>query len=266
MIIGTENSPFTHLVLYSSIYDGLLKLMDLAKGAFPKVEIDMESAPVWILKELITRGVISTEKGTKEDLEKISSVVDEFPEETSDCTGYSEDCLDQLKGVADPIRENSAELSIFELFGLYNSSEKKIIIYELPIRLAAENFEIDATSLLFIVLCHEMAHSANHLGLEDGKIWVNFGSAGVIDKEYFAQIYTYHYLLARNLSEHIAIMKRLSDKQPHQYGTYLNDLDKPLHDFNCKDINRRLRRKRSTRRTSDLLKASTRKKIGGMFD
>jgi hypothetical protein len=128
---------------------------------------------------------------------------------------------------------------ILDLLGAYFSDTKQVILYPQLIEIVASKYKIPRDVLYEIVIYHEAAHAATHLGRDNhGRIWDSFDYAGTDDKEYFAQIYTYLLLLQNKSTDAIAAMERLSRCQPSKYKTYLDHINDNISDIILDDINK----------------------------
>lgn len=137
---------------------------------------------------------------------------------------------------------------ILDILGRYYPGSRKVVIYDLLIRIHALKCGIPYRILYEIVLCHELAHAATHLGLDQaGKIWSLFGTAHSSTVEYFAQIYTHLYYAEcekldkkEQYSGFTAAMAKLSRTQPRQYQTYLRNIKKDISSINNSLLQARL--------------------------
>jgi len=124
----------------------------------------------------------------------------------------------------------------FDVLGDYNSSQRKITLFDDLIALASISLDVTPTALSTVVLMHELAHAMTHLGKDaDGAIWEHFSIASEHDKELFAQIYSHLYFVETGDIDHADIMRRLCDSQPEQYSSW-----KSLANETRGEINRRL--------------------------
>ena len=130
-------------------------------------------------------------------------------------------------------RLNEDKIGILDLLGKYVPADRKVIIYDLRIRIYAGISGIDYQELYDIVLCHELAHAATHLGLDQaGEIWTSFGAETALTIEYFAQIYTYLFYAKKQRDDITEAMRKLSITQPHVYQTYLKSRGKGIFCIN----------------------------------
>ena len=130
-------------------------------------------------------------------------------------------------------RLNENKIGILDLLGVYVPADRKVIIYDLRIRICAGISGIDYQELYDIVLCHELAHAATHLGLDQsGEIWTSFGAETALTIEYFAQIYTYLFFAKKQNFKVNEAMQKLSITQPHVYQTYLRSRGKSIFRIN----------------------------------
>ena len=173
----------TNQSVFETVFNELLKLMQLQRGAVPAVEIDCRTEP-----------------------------------EIYCCT------IDRLL---------ESGIGILDILGRYYPGSRKVIVYDLLIRIYAVKSGIPYRILYEIVLCHELAHAATHLGLDQaGKIWSLFDTAHSSTVEYFAQIYTHLYYTQNKRSDVTDAMAKLSRTQPRQYQTYLRSIKKDISCIN----------------------------------
>lgn len=117
------------------------------------------------------------------------------------------------------------ESGVLDILGRYYPGCRKVVVYDLLVRQYASGCDIPYRILYEIVLCHELAHAATHLGLDQNNAdWGLFGMAPFTAVEYFAQIYTHLYYAGKQCNEVTDAMERLSLSQPHEYRTYLRSL------------------------------------------
>lgn len=144
--------------------------------------------------------------------------------------------MDALKITPLPLesdRLNEDKIGILDLLGVYFSADRKVIIYDLRIRICARISGIDYQELYDIVLCHELAHAATHLGLDRaGEIWTSFGTETALTLEYFAQIYTFLFYAKNQCDDVTEAMQKLSLTQPYIYQTYLKSIGKDISCIN----------------------------------
>ena len=123
--------------------------------------------------------------------------------------------------------------NILDVLGEYDPEKKRVIVYPQYIEIFASKLRISSELLYEIVLYHELAHAATHLGCDaNGGIWDSFGYEDPSVIEYFAQIYAYLLLLQNKSCEAIDAMKRISECQPGIYKKYLDDINKNISDIN----------------------------------
>ena len=126
-----------------------------------------------------------------------------------------EDLLDLMERVERDIP------SILDILGTYRASVRHVTLYRKLIRLCAGWMGLDPKGLEDVVLTHELAHAASHLGWDVGdRIWENFDSASSADKEYFAQIFAHSLFLESGDVYVVHCMDALVNQQPPQYATY----------------------------------------------
>jgi len=117
------------------------------------------------------------------------------------------------------------ESGVLDILGRYYPGCRKVVVYDLLVRQYASGCGIPYRILYEIVLCHELAHAATHLGLDQNNAdWSLFGMAPFTTVEYFAQIYTHLYYAGKQCREVTDAMEKLSLSQPHEYRTYLRSL------------------------------------------
>lgn len=122
--------------------------------------------------------------------------------------------------------DRNAQVGIIDVLGTYDSKLRLITIYSMLIRICAHNLHIDSKILEDLVLSHELAHAATHLGLDgDGQIWTTFGIASTEMKEYFAQWYSHKIWSNLGFTNHLDLMFKLADMQPKMYGAFRDDID-----------------------------------------
>ena len=184
-----------------NIFNELLKLMQLRKGQVPRIETNYSwSIPPEIIQHL------------PDDLKKLF-------EEKAPCAELKEKELEPI--------------GILDLLGVYLPAKRQVIIYDLLIRLCAGEQGIPYQILYDIVVCHELAHAATHLGIDqNGEIWALFGSEPAAIKEYFAQIYTYIYYNQSQRNVVTGAMAKFARTQPSIYQKYLDDTGENISDIN----------------------------------
>jgi hypothetical protein len=120
-----------------------------------------------------------------------------------------------------------------DLWGIYSSGKRKVVLYTRAIELSARAKGIRYDDLYTIVLCHELAHAANHLGVDKSQgIWERFAQATSEDLEFFAQIYAHHHFDQGGMKALVSTMRDITRNQPLKYGEYLAHLDKTVDEIN----------------------------------
>jgi len=128
-----------------------------------------------------------------------------------------------------------SDIGLLDILGTYNSENRKITIYREAIEYCCVRLQIDCLALEKVVLAHELAHAANHLGVDDrGKIWHAFGFAEIRVKEYFAQWYAQTMWAQKGNNPNVELMQELTRNQPSIYGTYANDTHVNISVINAK--------------------------------
>ena len=146
-----------------------------------------------------------------------------------------EEAPDELKWIIKQMREvePQEQLGLLDLLGLYKSDPSGVERYDLLIQLVALKRAWPVEALKRIVHWHELAHAANHLGLdEEGSIWKGFAFESSDVKEYFAQIYTFKMLVETGDDEALKVMEEFTPRQPRCYQTYLPDKAKAVEQIN----------------------------------
>jgi hypothetical protein len=176
----------------SDLFSRLVRLMGCREERAPTIEVDEESEPQRLLKDLI----------------------------------------DLMEG------EEWGIPSLLDILGTYTSATQHVTVYRRLIERCAGWLCVDPHTLENVVLTHELAHAASHIGLDsENNIWRTFDSASSAEVEYFAQIFAH--VLFRESHEHgkIQCMDTLATRQPAHYTTYLSrthvavaDLAKELYD------------------------------------
>ena len=197
----------TLLDSYSKDFESMLVLMDLKLGDAPNYKVEEETVPP-------SRSVLMF----SDDLPSI------------------EQAPDKLKWVIKQTRRQDIpqeQLGLLDILGLYKSDSKGVILYSLLIELVALKRGWPVEVLQRIVHWHELAHAANHLGLDSEQhIWEGFAFESADVLEYFAQIYTYKMLDKVGDKKALEIMEDFTPRQPTCYQTYLPDKKKALKTIN----------------------------------
>ena len=204
---------------WKTIYEALLGLMGLVASQELYYEEDTISLPKWLLWELVQRQEIRSDRVSDQDRRDITNILE------------SEDNERPPDGLT---REDIAQAGVLDLLGLYFSDTRKVVLYLRAIELCAQSHNIPYDQLYIKVLCHELAHAANHLGADSqGVIWNDFADATSAKKEYFAQMYTHRLFEASNCQHLVQMMADFArNHQPAKYATYLNDTGKTLQEIN----------------------------------
>jgi len=149
--------------------------------------------------------------------------------------------LDILDSPSADRSDNEGEDGIMDLLGIYDSDKQTVVLYTRAIDLCSRAKGIPYGDLYTIVLCHELAHAANHMGVDNGnQTWSRFSQALSEEKEFFAQIYTHHYFKQIGESDRVKIMSDLTQSQPPKYGEYLLHLNKSVEEINNRLMKARL--------------------------
>ncbi len=136
--------------------------------------------------------------------------------------------------------DNDNQVGLLDVLGTYNSAQKLITIYRGLINICASKLQVDPQILEDVVMAHELAHAASHLGIDnDGNIWNTFEEVEAFWKEYFAQWYAHTFFLSQHWQLHSKLMFALVKLQPQIYGTYVKDLNKDLSTMNSKLLSHR---------------------------
>ena len=206
---STPASP--NPVHFDKDFDDLVKLMGLKVGDRPTYEVDQT-------RQLSREKLISLVRSGLTTGEDLKDFVDE--EEHS----ANPDILDEA-ALGDEQGGEGTGRGIFDVLGSYFPDSHQVVLYDSVIRLVASKHGWNADELSRIVYWHEMAHAANHMGLDDAnKIWQSFPFASTETVEYFAQIYAYKMLdKSAGGAEAVKKMEEMTKTQPSYYGTYLDD-------------------------------------------
>lgn len=128
-----------------------------------------------------------------------------------------------------------SDIGLLDILGTYNPENREVTIYRKAIEYCCDRLKIDYSALEEVVLSHELAHAANHLGVDgQGAIWENFGYAEIRVKEYFAQWYAYKMWGQKGNNGNMELMQNLTRHQPKIYGTYAKDIQVSISDINTK--------------------------------
>lgn len=206
---------------HDSDFDAMVKLMGLKVGERPTYEVNQtQQIALEKLAGLVKSGLVSAE-----DLKDF---------ETEEGQPVNINWLKEAAQGGDGGGEGMGN-GIFDVFGSYFPDSHHVVLYDRAIRLAASKHGWSPDVLSRIVYWHEMAHAANHLGLDDANnIWENFSFASTDDVEYFAQIYAYQMLnKSADKAGAIAKMEELTKTQPAYYGTYLAAIGLALAQLNA---------------------------------
>jgi len=134
--------------------------------------------------------------------------------------------LNPLSRTADKDFHENLKAPWLDILGSYNCGLRLITIYKKAIEEFSRIIKVDSSRLEKVVMIHELAHAATHLGVDDeNKIWDTFSAAKTETKEYFAQWYAYEFGAIHDIYSHQQLMYKLMRYQPKMYNTFMDDLD-----------------------------------------
>jgi hypothetical protein len=199
-------------------YESLLKLMGFTKGTVPKIKEDAYSMPFRVVRGIWNSRIFHPDEAQKAISEQERKFLMEILESpSSDRSG------------------NAEGDGLMDLLGTYDSIQKLVVLYTRAIELTARAKGIPYENLYTIVLCHELAHAANHLGLCNARLtWERFANASSDDKEFFAQIYAHHHFEQTGMNALAVTMRDFTYHQPLKYAKYLDYLDETVDEINLR--------------------------------
>lgn len=109
---------------------------------------------------------------------------------------------------------------LLDILGEYIPHQKRIIVYRELCKLTAKRLGKNCSfkSLRYVVLTHEISHAVTHLGEDTaGGIWYFFEFCPALEKEFFAQFYTFWHL--KN-TPCVRAFKEINRIQPGIYKTW----------------------------------------------
>ncbi|QJD29029.1 hypothetical protein [Methylococcus geothermalis] len=131
--------------------------------------------------------------------------------------------------------KKTVQVGLLDILGTYSSEKKMVTVYPKVVEMCAHRLQVDSQTLGDVVMAHELAHAATHLGIDgDGKIWVKFETARIDAKEYFAQWYSHRFWSILGFQSHEDLMLKLVDVQPKIYSTYHQDIRVDLETTNSR--------------------------------
>lgn len=136
--------------------------------------------------------------------------------------------------------KGDVQVGLLDILGTYNADKNLVTIYRIAVEMCAQSLQIDQKKLENIVMTHELAHAATHMGVDKtGNTWTSFSSAPTATKEYFAQWYSHTYLSKYVDRLYETLMFTLADIQPDVYRSYRNDIHLDLKVMNSRLLSER---------------------------
>lgn len=170
-----------------TVYENLLDFMELTSGELPRIFLSDEE-PVFAVEFLRRNGI-----------------------------------LERSQEIPEPVEERSGDIGFMDVLGVYDADRTVIIIYARLIARCAHAIDLSPEELMNVVVAHELAHAASHLGLDGGgDVWEEFEYATRRDKEFFAQLFPYLLFREAGDTSYCECMVTLAKYQPDIYRTFLD--------------------------------------------